>query len=117
MEGHLTYTIDGVERKMFFGNYALEETLNHFDYSISDIDVLLNTKLLQLIRVFTFHAAAYPILKEGGQPEFTEFDIHEWIDKSGGSSGDLVVKISKELFRCLGLKGDDKPQKKSKSKS
>ncbi len=118
MEGHLTYKIDGKDVVMFFGNYALEETLTHFDVSITDIGELLAKKLLPFMRVFIYHAASYPILKAGSNPEFLPFDVHEWIDNHGGSNGDLMQKASKEAFRCLGLINEDaNKQKKSHLKT
>lgn len=115
MEGHLTIKIDGKDVPMFFGNYALEETLAHFDVSITDIGDLLQKKLLPFMRVFIYHAAAYPILKRGEIVDFTEFDIHEWIDKEGGSNGHLMVKCSKEAFRCLGLGSSDEGTEKKRT--
>jgi hypothetical protein len=119
MEGHLIYTINGIERKMFFGNYALEETLSHFDSSISDISVLLDKKLLPFMRVFIYHSAAYIMLKDGKEPDFNQFDVHEWIDNTGGSGGDFILKASKELFRCLGLNEvtDQSEKKKTNRKA
>lgn len=117
MEGHLTYKIGDTERQFFFGNYALEQTLTHFDASVSDLSDLLGKQLLPFLRVFMYHAAAYPKLKNGEVIEFTEFDVHEWIDTCGGSGGDLIMKVSKEVFRVLGLNSESTEQKKSKPES
>ena len=117
MEGHLTYKIGEVDRQFFFGNYALEQTLNHFDASVSDLPEILGKRLLPFLRMFMFHAASYPILKKGEIVDFTEFDIHEWIDNAGGSSGELIVVVSNQVFRVLGLNTEVKEQKKSKAKS
>jgi len=117
MEGYVVFKIDGVERRMFFGNYALEKTLDHFGVSVSDIGTLLNTKLLPLIRMFLYYGAEDQLWKEEKrEPDFTPRDIHDWIDQSGGSSGELVIKVSKELFRCLGLTNSE-PEKKEQKKS
>lgn len=119
MEGHLTHTIDGVERKMFFGNYALEQTLRGMDCSISDLGDtpekkgVLTLRTLEMVRTFMFHATAYPILKEGGTLDFNLFDMHEWIDKTGGPNGELVDSVSKKMFEVLGLKAEETKQKKS----
>jgi hypothetical protein len=112
MEGHLTYKIGDEERQFFFGNYALEQTLTHFDASVSDLSDLLGKQLLPFLRMFMYHAAAYPIIKKGEVVNFTEFDIHEWIDTAGGSSGDLIIVVSKEIFRVLGLNTNDQPEQK-----
>lgn len=118
MEGHLTYKIADVERHFFFGNYALEETLKHFNASVSDLSDVLGKDLIPFLRVFMFHAAAYPVLKKGEILNFTEFDVHEWIDLTGGPSGDLIITVSKEVFRVLGLNTEETaPQKKSEPKS
>ena len=119
MEGHLTYKIGDENKQFFFGNYALEQTLTHFDASVSDLSDLLGKQLLPFMRMFMYHAAAYPIIKKGEVVDFTPFDIHEWIDKAGGSGGDLVMVVSKEIFRVLGLNTEtDQPeQKKSEVKS
>ena len=117
MEGHLTYKIGEVDRQFFFGNYALEQTLTHFDSSVSDLSDLLGKQLLPFLRVFMYHAASYPILKKGEIVDFTEFDIHEWIDTAGGSGGQLIVVVSQEVFRVLGLNTEQVEQKKSKAES
>jgi hypothetical protein len=85
MEGHLTYKIGDEDKQFFFGNYALEQTLTHFDSSVSDLSDLLGKQLLPFLRMFMYHAAAYPIIKKGEVVNFTPFDIHEWIDQAGGS--------------------------------
>lgn len=117
MEGHLTYKIGEVERQFFFGNYALEQTLTHFDASVSDLSDLLGKQLLPFLRVFMYHAAAYPKLKKGEIIDFTEFDVHEWIDECGGSGGQLIMTVSKEIFRVLGLNTEATEEKKSKAES
>jgi hypothetical protein len=118
MEGHLTYKIGETDKQFFFGNYALEQTLEHFDASVSDLSELLGKQLLPFLRMFMYHAAAYPILKKGEVVDFTPFDIHEWIDTAGGSGGQLIMVVSKEVFRVLGLNTDEQPeQKKSEAKS
>jgi hypothetical protein len=118
MEGHLTYKIGETDKQFFFGNYALEQTLEHFDASVSDLSELLGKQLLPFLRMFMYHAAAYPILKKGEVVDFTPFDIHEWIDTAGGSGGQLIMVVSKEVFRVLGLNTDEQPeQKKSVVKS
>jgi hypothetical protein len=117
MEGHLTYKIGEVDKQFFFGNYALEQTLNHFNASVTDLSDLLGKQLLPFLRVFMYHAASYPILKKGEIVDFTEFDIHEWIDTAGGSGGQLIVVVSQEVFRVLGLNTEQVEQKKSKAES
>jgi hypothetical protein len=119
MEGHLTYTIDGAERKMFFGNYALEQTLEHFNSSVTDVAVLLNEKLFPFLRIFIYHAAAYPVLDEGKEVDFTPFDVHKWIDKTGGSNGEFLVKASREVYKVLGIvEGEESAdQKKSQEEN
>jgi hypothetical protein len=117
MEGHLTYKIGEVDRQFFFGNYALEQTLTHFDTSVSDLSDLLGKQLLPFLRVFIYHAASYPILKKGEIVDFTEFDVHEWIDTAGGSGGEFILVVSKEVFRVLGLNTEQVEQKKSKAES
>lgn len=117
MEGHLTYKIGEVDRQFFFGNYALEQTLTHFDTSISELSDLLGKQLLPFLRVFMYHAAAYPILKKGEVVDFTPFDVHDWIDQAGGSSGDLILQVSNQVFKALGLNTDGEEQKKSEVKN
>jgi hypothetical protein len=117
MQGHLTYKIGEVDRQMFFGNYALEQTLTHFDASVTDLSDLLGKQLLPFLRVFIYHASAYPILKKGEIVDFTEFDVHDWIDNSGGSGGEFILTVSKEVFRVLGLNTEVTEQKKSKQES
>jgi hypothetical protein len=112
MEGHLTYTINGIERKMFFGNYALEKVLQHFNISVSDLHTIPDSRQMEFVRVWMFHAACYPILKEGGVPDFTEFDTYEWVD---ASKSDILVKVNEAIAKSLGLV-DATEQKKSKVK-
>jgi hypothetical protein len=115
MEGHLTYKIGETDKQFFFGNYALEQTLEHFDASVSDLSELLGKQLLPFLRMFMYHAAAYPILKKGEVVDFTPFDIHEWIDTAGGSGGQLIMVVSKEVFRVLGLNTDEQEPEQKKS--
>jgi hypothetical protein len=115
MEGHLTYKIGETDKQFFFGNYALEQTLEHFDASVSDLSELLGKQLLPFLRMFMYHAAAYPILKKGEVVDFTPFDIHEWIDTAGGSGGQLSMVVSKEVFRVLGLNTDEQEPEQKKS--
>lgn len=118
MEGNLTHTINGVERKMFFGNYALEQTLVDLNISVTDVSLALERNFIGFFRVYIFHAAAYPLLKEGKEPDFTAFDIHDWIDQTGGVTSDFFVKVTKIVYASLGIaESDGKEQKKSTQKS
>lgn len=111
MEGHLTYVINGVERKMFFGNYALEKVLAHFNISVTELHTIPNSREMEFIRVWMYHAACYPILKSGGIPDFTEFDTYEWVDDS---KSDILVKVNEAIFKSLGLDTQTTEEKKSK---
>ena len=116
MEGNFNYTIDGVERKFFFGNYALEQTLLEFNVSVSDIADILDTKLLPFLRTFIFNAAAYPILEQGSEPDFTPFGVHKWIDATGGPNGPFMLSAAKKIYKALGVgesTTDAVPEKKS----
>lgn len=117
MEGHLTYTIDGVERKMFFGNYALEQTLLEMGASVTEVSDLLNNKLLTFIRTFIYHAYCYPILAKGEQVDITPFTIYSWIDSTGGTNGDFIQKASKCIYTTLGVGESDGKEKKSNKKA
>ena len=117
MEGNLVYKIGEVERKFFFGNYALEKTLDDFQSSVSDLSELLGTKYLAFFRAFIYHAACYPLLKEGKEIDFVPFDIHEWIDITGGLKGDFLVKSTQHAYKALGLVVSEETQKKSQPKS
>jgi len=112
MEGHLTYKINGIERKMFFGNYALEKVLQHFNISITELSDIPASRQMEFVRIYMFHAACYPILKDGGVPDFTEFDTYEWVD---ASKNDILVKVNQAISASLGL-SDENEQKKSKVK-
>lgn len=108
MEGKLSYkfpTEDGgeIERHFDFGNYALEMSLEEMDASISDLTELLNKKAFRFLRVFIFHAACYPIIKKGDVVNFTSFDIHEWIDSTGGVNGLFMVEVNRVVLKSLGL--------------
>ena len=43
--------------------------------------------------------------------------MHDWIDNSGGSGGEFILTVSKEVFRVLGLNTEVTEQKKSKAES
>jgi len=110
MEGHLIYTINGIERKMFFGNYALEKVLKHFKISISKIGEIPPGDEMEFIRVWMYHAACYSILKDGGVPDFTEFDTYEWVDSS---KSDILIRVNAAIQDSLGMiDSSDKPEKK-----
>jgi hypothetical protein len=110
MEGHLTYKIGEVDRQFFFGNYALEKVLQHFNISVTDLHTIPNSRQMEFVRVWMFHAACYPILKNGGVPDFTEFDTYEWVD---ASKSDILVKVNDAITKSLGISESDE-QKKSK---
>jgi hypothetical protein len=113
MEGHLTYSINGIDLKMFFGNYALEKVLQHFNITVNELHTISNSRHIEFVRVYMFHAACYPILKQGGIPDFTEFDTYEWVDVS---KGDILLKVNEAISKSLGLE-EISEEKKNKAKS
>ncbi len=113
MEGHLTYKIGEVDRQFFFGNYALEKVLQHFNISVGDLNTIPDSRHMEFVRVWMFHAACYPILKQGGIPDFTEFDTYEWVD---ASKSDILVKVNEAINKSLGLV-EETEQKKNKAES
>ena len=100
---HNFFIINKLQIKIIYFNYF-------FDYNYISFDI--TNRLI-------YQQFTYPIIKKGEIVNFTEFDIHEWIDQAGGSSGNLVMVVSKEIFRVLGLNTEtDQPeQKKSEMKS
>lgn len=114
MEGKLRYKIGETEREFDFGNYALEMALEDLDASISDLAELLNRKMMKFLRVFIFHAAAYPVIKKGETLDFTPFDVHGWIDETGGVNGKFIVEVNRVVLKSLGLVQADETEKKRK---
>jgi hypothetical protein len=64
MEGHLTYKIGEVDRQFFFGNYALEQTLTHFDASVTDLSDLLGKQLLPFLESFYLSRIGLSFIKK-----------------------------------------------------
>jgi len=116
MEGHLTYVINGIERKMFFGNYALEKVLKHFNVSLNDLDKIPDSDQLEFIRIYMYHAMIYVILKDGGTPDFREIDTHEWVEES---NYDLITKVTEVINESLRRRNitESDTQKKSNKKA
>ena len=103
MEGHLNYVIKGVERKFFFGNYALEKVLFHFKCTVNEIAQIPDYREVEFLRLYMYHAACYAVYKSGGIPDFTEIDSHDWID---ASSYDIILKVREAINQSFGVSND-----------
>jgi hypothetical protein len=111
MEGNFNYTIDGVERKFFFGNYALEKVLHHFNIGVDELQNIPKSREMEFVRVWMYHAACYPILKDGGIPDFKEIDSYGWVD---ASNSHILVAVTEAVQKSLGMSNavDEKKSQK-----
>lgn len=117
MNGYFKYSIDGVEREFFIGNYALEMTLKKMNANLSDIIDLLNSQAMETIRSFIFYSAEYFALTNSKPVDFDEFSVFQWIDSTGGVRGEMYAKFSLALIEALGLKqNDEEPEQEVKKK-
>lgn len=117
MEGILIFKIGEVEREFNFGNYALEQTLDEMGIAVTDLSEVMRKRLLVFMRTFIYHAACYPILDRKETPDFTPFDVHKWIDVTGGSQGEFMKTASQKIYQALGMtESEDTEQKKTLKK-
>lgn len=119
MEGFLSHKIGDKEIHFFIGVYSLEKSLEEMDASLSDLGELLNKKFMPLVRLYMFYSAEYQALKNGESFPYTAFDVHSWIDETGGTDGEFYLKFTKTLLQSLGIspKETDEPEKKSIKKN
>lgn len=121
MEGYLSHTFkdkDGNDFTVpfFIGSYALENSLIELDASLSDLEDLVNKKLLPLIRLYMFYSAEYQAHSTGQAFTFTRIDAYNWIDQTGGIEGEFFFAFSKAVFKDLGLTTNE-PEKAEQKKS
>jgi hypothetical protein len=87
--------------------------------SLSDLGELLNKRFMPLVRLYMFYSAEYQALKNGEDFPYTPFDVHSWIDETGGTDGEFYLKFTKTLLVSLGIspKETAEPEKKSIKKN
>ena len=103
MRGHFELTLsDGKKIPLRFCTWSLKRFCQLQKIGPSDIgEALSGDASLDAIVNLIKSAAEYPLYKEGITPNFTDFEVCEWIDDMGGIGGkkfqDIMVALSDSM--------------------
>ena len=117
MRGHFELTLsDGKKIPMRFCTWSLKRFCQLQKIGPSDIGEALSgdTSLDAIVNLMK-SAAEYPLYKEGITPNFTEFEVCEWIDDMGGMGSKKFQDIMAALADSM-TSGVEEASKKSSKK-
>lgn len=116
MRGHFELTLsDGKKIPMRFCTWSLKRFCQLQKIGPSDIgDALSGETSLDAIVNLMKSAAEYPLYKEGITPNFTEFEVCEWIDDMGGMSSQKLQDVMAALADSMTSGIEDTTKKTSK---
>ena len=116
MRGHFELTLsDGKKIPMRFCTWSLKRFCQLQKIGPSDIgEALSGESSLDAIVNLMKSAAEYPLYKEGITPNFTEFEVCEWIDDMGGMTGKKFQDVMAALAESMNSGIEDTPTKKTK---
>jgi len=119
MNGELRFTIDNLERRFIIRTYAtkkvIEEKAGGNVLGLIQLFTESQSSLLDTTIAFMFHSAVFGAHADNKPVDFTELDMYDWIDKTGGYSGELFKTFQAELFESQGLKRVDNPEEEEQS--
>lgn len=116
MRGHFELTLsDGKKIPMRFCTWSLKRFCQLQKIGPSDIgEALSGDASLDAIVNLIKSAAEYPLYKEGITPNFTDFEVCEWIDDMGGIGGKKFQDIMVALSDSMNSGVEDQSKKSSK---
>lgn len=116
MRGQFELTLsDGKKIPMRFCTWSLKRFCQLQKIGPSDIgDALSGETSLDAIVNLMKSAAEYPLYKEGITPNFTEFEVCEWIDDMGGMTGKKFQDVMVALADSMTSGIEDTTKKASK---
>ena len=117
MRGYFELTLsDGEKIPMRFCTWSLKRFCQLQKIGPSDIGEALSgdTSLDAIVNLMK-SAAEYPLYKEGITPNFTEFEVCEWIDDMGGMGSKKFQDIMSALADSM-TSGVEEESKKSSKK-
>lgn len=94
-------------RKFVIGSYAVSKALNHIGFSLSNIAEAIDTRFFDLINAVIYYSAEYPLLREGKPSDFTELDVFDLLDKTGGYNGTFIQNFTKVMMQTINPGSDE----------
>lgn len=88
-------------RIFVIGSYAVSKALKSIGFSLSNIGEAIDTHFFELINAVIFYSAEYPAFKEGRVTDFSEADVYELLDSTGGYNGAFIQKFTKVMLESI----------------
>lgn len=110
------HNLGGKEFTFWLGLGFLSAFLKESKTTIETFDKALSENPFDLIPTMVFCAIKYGYDRVGAELDFTKFEVVEWIDESGGVSGDFVVLFLKKFSEAM-TNPNEKETTKAKSKA
>lgn len=88
-------------RTFIIGSYAVSKALKSMGFSLSNIGEVIDTQFFELINGVIFYAAEYPNFKEGKPTDFSEADVYELLDSTGGYNGEFIQKFTAVMLESI----------------
>lgn len=98
------FEVDGKKREFRLGSYAILEMLSDMGIDPSDITQLFDpVNEIKSVVSFMFHSGVYHFDRLGQKPDFVRGDIYDWIDITGGFSGEFFQSFRTAMIESIGL--------------
>lgn len=85
-------------RTFVIGSYAVSKALKSIGFSLSNIGEAIDTHFFELINAVIYYSAEYPFFKEGKATDFSEADVYELLDATGGYNGEFIKNFTKVML-------------------
>lgn len=84
----------GKDRRGFkFGTWVLGELVEHLNCSVEDVEDKINSNPFRTLPLLFYYSAVLYKKSQKEEVDFTDVDVHDWIDTAGGFDSETVVKI------------------------
>ena len=95
-------TLGGEDRDVRFGLGVLGDIQEHLNIDMSELGIMLSKNPFKIIPVAIYFGIKYEVEKTGSIPDFTLFDVLEWIeDLEGGYTNTVIDEASLCFMRSL----------------
>jgi len=93
--------LGGKERTFYFGLGFLGLFIENSGIDIKELDKYISANPFKAIPELMYNSLSYGYLRQDLEPDFNLFLVSEWIDESGGASGEPVLLFLKAFKESM----------------
>lgn len=95
---YIEIEIGGKKRGFRFGLGCVGEMVHELGIDVNELDSFITRNPIKGIPTMLYHGAKYEVKRMGDVPDFTLYDVYDWIEELDGTLNNEKVMLILETF-------------------